>query len=241
MKKIIIAIDGYSACGKSTTAKKLAKKLNYAYVDSGAMYRAVTLYFQQHHISISNPKQVEKALEEIHIEFKNNPVTNENETYLNKINVEKEIRTLEVAKMVSEVAAISAVRKEMVEQQKKMGKHKGIIMDGRDIGTKVFPDAELKIFMTADKVVRAERRQKELLEKGDVLDLAEIIKNIEHRDLIDSTRKESPLIQANDAWLLDNTKLTMDQQLNIVLDWVDSKIKEMEQLTTESNELITNK
>jgi CMP/dCMP kinase len=157
--KIIIAVDGYSSCGKSTTAKGVAARLGYAYIDTGAMYRAVTLYFHQNHVSITNPKEVAIALENIKIDFRRNPETGRNETYLNGLNVEDEIRKLYIANMVSEVSAISDVRRALVAQQQRMGRNKGIVMDGRDIGTVVFPTAELKVFMTADPLVRAERRQ----------------------------------------------------------------------------------
>ena len=225
MNKIIIAIDGYSACGKSTTAKAVAKKLGYIFIDSGAMYRAITLYFTEYNITITNEKEVQKALSNIHIEFRFNATSDTNEIYLNGFNVENQIRTLEIAKKVSEVSAIRAVRVAMVKLQQQMGKNKGLVMDGRDIGTDVFPNAELKIFMTANKTIRAERRQKELLEKGEVVGLDEVIENIEKRDLLDSTRKESPLRKAPDAWELDNTHLNMQQQVDVVLRWVEEKLK----------------
>ncbi len=232
MRKIIIAIDGFSACGKSTTAKAVAKSLGYAFIDSGAMYRAVTLYFMKHNVSITDPKAVSKALQQIEIEFRFSTENSRNEIFLNGLNVEDKIRTLEIAKHVSEVSAIKSVRVEMVAQQRKMGKKKGIVMDGRDIGTEVFPDAELKIFMTADKKVRAERRQKELLERGDVIDLDEVMENIKHRDHLDSTREESPLRKAEDAWELDNSDLSMEQQVDVVLKWVDQKIEKLEQASS---------
>ncbi len=171
MKKIVIAIDGYSACGKSSTAKIVAANLNYAYIDTGAMYRAVTYYFLQNYVNQPNPKAIKKALNDIHIEFHHNNRSGENETYLNGLNVEDEIRKMEVSNNVSEVSALAEVRACMVELQRKMGKKKGVVMDGRDIGTAVFPDAELKIFMTADFEARADRRQKELLEKKQLVDL----------------------------------------------------------------------
>jgi CMP/dCMP kinase len=223
MSKIIIAIDGYSSCGKSTTAKNAAKHLGYGYIDTGAMYRAVTLFFLQNHIAFTNPKEVEKALKDIHIEFKPNE-TGQNQTYLNGINVEDEIRKLYVANMVSEVSAIRAVRHEMVAQQRKMGKKRGFVMDGRDIGTVVFEDAELKVFMTADPFVRAQRRQIELLEKGDVLDIEEIIRNIKKRDLIDTTRAESPLLRAPEALLMDTTFMTLDEQIDKICHLADMAI-----------------
>lgn len=188
----------------------------YSYIDTGAMYRAVTLYFLQNHVSVSNQKEVEKALENINIEFRIN-ASGQNQTYLNGFNVEDEIRKLYVANKVSEVSAIASVRHAMVDQQRKMGKKKGLVMDGRDIGTVVFPEAELKIFMTADPLVRAQRRQIELMEKGDVLDIEEILENIKRRDIIDSTRAESPLKQADDAIVIDTTYMTLDEQVDQVI------------------------
>ncbi len=188
----------------------------YSYIDTGAMYRAVTLYFLQNHVSVSNQKEVEKALENITIEFRIN-ASGQNQTYLNGLNVEDEIRKLYVANKVSEVSAIASVRHAMVDQQRKMGKKKGLVMDGRDIGTVVFPEAELKIFMTADPLVRAQRRQIELMEKGDVLDIEEILENIKRRDIIDSTRAESPLKQADDAIVIDTTYMTLDEQVDQVI------------------------
>ena len=215
MSKIIIAIDGYSSCGKSTTAKSVAAHLGYGYIDTGAMYRAVTLFFLQNHITISNPKEVEKALTSIFIEFRINE-QGENQTFLNGLNVEDEIRKLYVANQVSEVSAVAAVRHSMVDLQRKMGKKRGFVMDGRDIGTVVFPDAELKVFMTADPYVRAQRRQIELMNKGDVLEISEITENIKKRDLIDTTRAESPLVRAEDAELVDTTFMTLDEQIDKV-------------------------
>ncbi|MCP9748998.1 (d)CMP kinase [Lacihabitans sp. CS3-21] len=216
MSKIIIAIDGYSSCGKSTTAKKAAASMGYSYIDTGAMYRAVTLYFIQNHVSLSNSKEVETALNNITIEFRINAV-GQNQTYLNGLNVEDEIRKLYVADKVSEVSAIAAVRHAMVDQQRKMGKKKGFVMDGRDIGTVVFPDAELKIFMTADPFIRAHRRQIELMTKGEVLDLEDILENIKKRDVIDTTRTESPLKKAEDAVVIDTTFMTLDEQVDQVI------------------------
>ncbi len=216
MKKIIIAIDGYSACGKSTTAKEVAKELNYRYIDSGAMYRAVTLYFLDHHISITNPKEVGKALSEIKIAFIINS-KGASETFLNGINVENAIRKMRIAENVSQVSAIKEVRMAMVDQQRKLGKEKGIVMDGRDIGTVVFPDSELKVFLTADMLVRAFRRQKELLEKNDLVDIDEIIENLTKRDQIDSHRKESPLIKAENAVMINTTHITIDEQVDEVI------------------------
>ncbi|PLK43078.1 MULTISPECIES: (d)CMP kinase [unclassified Emticicia] len=216
MQKITIAVDGYSSCGKSTTAKRVAKKLGYTYIDTGAMYRSVTLYFHEHLITLTNDKEVEKALENIHIEFRRNANDGRNETYLNGLNVEDEIRKLYIANQVSEVSAVAAVRHAMVAQQRRMGKKKGVVMDGRDIGTVVFPDAELKIFMTADPLIRANRRQIELSERGDLVDLEDIIENIRKRDLIDTTRKESPLRKADDAIEVDTSFMTLDEQVDVV-------------------------
>lgn len=224
MKKIVIAIDGYSACGKSSTAKRVASKLNYAYIDTGAMYRAVTYYFLENYVNLTNPKSVEEALKKIHIEFHHNSRINENETYLNGLNVEDEIRQMPVSDKVSEVSALPAVRHCMVDLQRKMGRKKGVVMDGRDIGTAVFPDAELKIFMDADFIARAERRQKELLEKDQLIDLEEIKQNLSKRDHIDTTRKENPLRKAEDAYVIDTTHITLDEQVEIILNLVDSKI-----------------
>jgi cytidylate kinase len=217
LKKIIIAIDGYSSCGKSTTAKQVAARLGYGYIDTGAMYRAVTLYFLDNYINITNPKAIEKALNEINITFHYNPKTEQNEVFLNGVNVEKEIRKMHISDKVSEVSAIPAVRHAMVAQQQKMGKKRGIVMDGRDIGTRVFPDAELKIFMTADINVRAARRQQELLEKKQLVNLEEVMENLLHRDLIDTSREESPLRQAEDAHLIDTTYITVEEQVEEVV------------------------
>lgn len=217
MKDIIIAIDGNSGCGKSTTAKMVAKELGYSYIDTGAMYRATTLYFLRNYVRLTNQKEVEAALKHITIEFVFNKKFQMTETYLNGLRVEKEIRGMEVANKVSEVAALPIVRKAMVKQQQEMGKKKAVVMDGRDIGTTVFPDAEFKIFMSADTKVRAARRQKELLLKGETVTLQEIIHNLEERDRIDSTREESPLRKADDAYSLDTTNLTIDSQTQYIL------------------------
>ena len=222
--KIIITIDGKSSCGKSTLAKQLARELGYVYIDSGAMYRAVTLYFLRNHIDWTSAKAVDEALKNITIEFINNPVSDQSETWLNGENVEYVIRDLVVAEKVSEVAAIGAVRKFAVAQQQAMGKKKGIVMDGRDIGTVVFPDAALKIFMTADNSVRVERRFRELYEKNPNITLEEVRDNLEMRDYIDSNREISPLRQAPDAHILDNTTLTMKQQLEIAKKWAAQQI-----------------
>jgi CMP/dCMP kinase len=216
MKKIIIAIDGYSACGKSTTAKEVAKELNYRYIDSGAMYRAVTKYFLDQHVSITNPREVEKALDNIRITFVINS-KGVSETFLNGINVETAIRKMKISENVSQVSALKAVRTAMVQQQRKLGKEKGIVMDGRDIGTVVFPEAELKVFLTADMLVRAFRRQRELLEKNDLVDIDEIVENLTSRDQMDSTRAESPLVQAENAALIDTTHITIDEQVDEVI------------------------
>ena len=214
-KRITIAIDGHSSCGKSTMAKALAKRIGYAYIDTGAMYRAVTLYCLEHDMikgdEVNKPR-LRRHMPKIEITFK---VNNEgkSETWLNGKNVEQEIRGMEVSSKVSLIAAIGFVRRAMVAQQQVMGKEKGIVMDGRDIGTVVFPDAELKFFVTASAQVRAERRFKELQAKGDTTTtLEQVLANVEERDRIDSTRKESPLRQAPDALLLDNSKLTIEQQ-----------------------------
>lgn len=224
MKKIIITIDGWSSCGKSTLAKQLAKALGYIYVDSGAMYRAITLYFLRNHIDWTDSAEVRKALKEISLEFEYNSKSGQSEMYLNGENVEYVIRDLVVAEKVSEVAAIKEVRKFAVAQQQKMGRGKGIIMDGRDIGTVVFPHAELKIFMTADNAVRVERRFQELFEKNPNVTLDEVKANLEMRDYIDSHRDVSPLHQAEDAILLDNTNLTEKEQFQKALKWAQEKI-----------------
>jgi CMP/dCMP kinase len=216
LKKIVIAIDGYSACGKSTTAKLVANILGYRYIDSGAMYRAVTLYFLDHHISLTNPKEIAKALQQINITFKVNS-KNISETYLNGLNVEGNIRKMRISEQVSQISTIKEVRAAMVEQQRRMGKEKAVVMDGRDIGTVVFPQAELKLFMTADVLVRAFRRQKELLLKGQLIDLDEVIDNILQRDKIDTTRAESPLRQADDALVINTTHITIDEQVDEVV------------------------
>jgi len=212
-KKIIIAIDGWSSCGKSTLAKELAKELGYLYVDSGAMYRAITLYFLRNHVDWTDKSEVKKALKEISLEFIYNEKSQQSEMHLNGENVEYVIRDLVVAEKVSDVAAIKEVRKFAVEQQQLMGTKKGVIMDGRDIGTVVFPKAELKIFLTADNAVRVERRFKELFEKNPNVTIEEIKANLEMRDYIDSNREESPLRKAEDAILLDNTNLTTNETL----------------------------
>ncbi len=216
-KKIIITIDGWSSCGKSTLAKQLAKELGYVYIDSGAMYRAITLYFLRNHIDWTDTNEVNTALENIHIEFEFNPKSQQSEIILNGENVEYVIRDLVIAEKVSEVAAIREVRTFAVAQQQKMGEKKGVVMDGRDIGTTVFPAAELKIFMTADIAVRVERRFKEMFEKNPNITIEEVQHNLEMRDYIDSNREVSPLRQAADAVEIDNTHLSMEEQLHIAL------------------------
>jgi cytidylate kinase len=218
MKKIVITIDGWSSCGKSTLAKQLAKKLGYVYIDSGAMYRAITLYFLRHHIDWTNLSEVENALMNIVLEFNCNEKTGQSEIFLNGENVEYVIRDLVIAEKVSDVAAIKEVRSFAVAAQQKMGKKKGIVMDGRDIGTTVFPDAALKIFMTADIAIRVERRFKEMFEKNPNITIEEVKNNLEMRDYIDSNREVSPLRKAADAIVIDNTNISMEQQLKIALD-----------------------
>ncbi len=217
MKKKIVTIDGWSACGKSTLAKQLAKKLGYVYIDSGAMYRAITLYFLRNHIDWTDHQEVTDALSNIHIDFHFNEKSQQSDIFLNDENIEYLIRDLVIADKVSDVAAIQEVRTFAVAQQQKMGKKKGIVMDGRDIGTTVFPDAEIKFFMTADSAVRVERRFKDLYEKNPNISIEEVKANLEMRDYIDSNREVSPLRKANDAIILDNTNLTMDEQLTFAL------------------------
>ncbi len=221
MKKITIAIDGFSSCGKSTMAKDLAKQIGYIYVDSGAMYRAVTLYALQNGLINDGVLDVQgliSKIESINISFKLDPDTQLPQTYLNGVCVEKEIRTMEVSSSVSPVAALPEVRHAMVAQQQALGKLKGIVMDGRDIGTTVFPDAELKIFVTASPEVRAQRRVDELISKGDTVSFDEVLENVKSRDYIDQNREESPLRQADDALLLDNSHLTIAQQKQWLID-----------------------
>lgn len=215
--RLIITIDGFSSCGKSTLAKQLAKKLNYTYIDSGAMYRAITLYFLRNNIDISKEKEIRQALKNITLEFIANKASGNSEIYLNEENVEYIIRDIVVAEKVSDVAALKDVRTFAVAEQQKMGIHKGIVMDGRDIGTTVFPDAEIKIFMVADEAVRVERRYAEMFDKNPNITLDEIKSNIAMRDYIDSNRKISPLRKAHDAVELDNTNLTEKEQLDFAL------------------------
>ncbi len=215
MKKITIAIDGFSSCGKSTMAKDLAKEIGYIYIDSGAMYRAVTLYSLQQGIFGPNgidEVRLQQEMEQIQISFQLNATTGRPDTYLNGVNVEQQIRTMEVSSHVSPIAALPFVREAMVKQQQAMGKAKGIVMDGRDIGTTVFPDAELKIFVTASPEIRAQRRYDELKAKGEQANLQEILENVKQRDYIDQHRETSPLRKADDALLLDNSQLTIAEQ-----------------------------
>lgn len=219
-KKIVIALDGFSSCGKSTTARHVAAVLHYAFVDSGAMYRAVALYFHRNNISLSDLDQVAAALMQIEITFIFNPIKQSSDTYLNGENVENEIRMMFISDMVSQVSALPIVRHAMVALQQKMGEKKGIVMDGRDIGTVVFPKAELKIFMTAEPHIRAQRRKLELLQKGEDLPLEEIVENLRKRDEIDSNRSEGPLKRAEDAIDLDTSFRSMDEQVAFVLEQV---------------------
>jgi cytidylate kinase len=224
MQKIIIAIDGFSSCGKSTLARQLASSLHYIYADSGAMYRAITLYFLRNSIQLSNHKQIKKALENIHLSFAFDVNAGKSNIFLNDENVELLIREMIINEKVSEVAAIKEIREFAVLQQQKIGKDKGVVMDGRDIGTTVFPNAELKIFMIADIAVRVERRFKEMLEVNPNITIEEVKQNLEMRDYIDSNREISPLKKAKDAVVLDNTNLTMAQQLKLALQWADEKL-----------------
>ena len=222
---IVVAIDGYSSCGKSTIAKALAKKLHFIYIDSGAMYRAVTLYFLRNNIDLKDQEQVANALSNIHLNFHSRDY--ETHIMLNDEEVSEEIRQMPVSENVSAVSAIHAVRVEMVKQQQRMGKSKNIIMDGRDIGTVVFPDAQVKLFMTADPLVRAERRFKELTAKNPDLTLEDVFENLAHRDYADTTRTESPLTRAHDAIILDNTDLTPDEQLQFAIDKITPFLKDV--------------
>lgn len=225
-KKIIIAIDGHSSCGKSTLAKSLAKELGYIYIDSGAMYRVVTLVALRKgwiKNKIPDVKKIISGLTDIKITFEWNEALGKNTTFLNGENVEDEIRQLEVSENVSPISTIAEVRSEMVRQQRLNGQNKGIVMDGRDIGTVVFPNAELKIFMTASPKIRAQRRYLELTEKGEKVVFEEILANVEGRDKIDSTRATSPLKRADDAFILDNSTITREQQL----EWTINKVKEI--------------
>lgn len=222
-KKIIIAIDGYSSCGKSTFAKAVAAKLGYIFIDTGAMYRAVTLFAMRNGLA-DRPEALAERLPEVRIEFRFNPATGRSDVYLNDENVETEIRRIDVSNRVSAVSSIPAVRAKLVAMQQEMGRRKGIVMDGRDIGTMVFPEAELKIFMTADPHVRAERRYKELIAKGEEVSLAEIERNIRERDHQDETRAVSPLRRAADAVVLDNSGMTVEEQMR----WIDQRLAGLE-------------
>lgn len=225
-RDIIIAIDGFSSCGKSTLAKTLAKELNYAYVDTGAMYRAVTLYFLMTKFDWQSSSEIEiqEMLDEITIDFKYNSSKGISETFLNGKNVEEEIRGREVSDHVSEVSQIKIIRERMVALQRKAGRNKSLVMDGRDIGTKVFPEAEVKFYMTAEANVRAQRRYDELKAKGKALSFEEVLENLRKRDWHDTHREENPLIQAEDAIVLDNTNLNPEQQFNWVLEKIKRKI-----------------
>lgn len=231
MNKIVIAIDGFSSTGKSTIAKQLAKHLNYVYVDTGAMYRAVTLFAMQNDFITKEAFDVNDFVMQLHkinLNFQFNPELGFAEMYLNDVNVEKEIRTLEVSSFVSRVAAIPEVRYQLVKQQQKMGEEKGIVMDGRDIGTVVFPNAELKLFMTASAQTRAERRYKELIERGDKVDYEDVLRNVQERDYIDSHRADSPLVKADDAIEIDNSNLTLEEQNTKILQLVKMTLEDYE-------------
>ena len=222
---MIIAIDGHSSCGKSTIAKGIAQSLNFVYIDTGAMYRAVTLYAMQHdcffrHCGLVNEEKLTAIIDNIHIHFEINPHTKAQQTVLNGENVEDKIRSLEVANLVSEVSKIAFVRKKMVALQQSYASHGNIVMDGRDIGTVVFPDADFKFFVTASAQVRAQRRYDELQAKGEQVNFDEVLKNIEQRDFIDSTRSESPLRQAGDAVLVDTSNMTREEQLTWILHYI---------------------
>lgn len=227
MQPIIITLDGFSSCGKSTLARQLAAELNYVFIDSGAMYRAITLYFLRNHTDWNNHTAVVDALKEITLDFQYNPLTGNSDMFLNDENVEALIRDMLVSEHVSEVAAVKEVREFGVAQQQLMGVKKGIVMDGRDIGTTVFPQAELKIFVTADPAVRVERRFKELYAKNPNISIEEVKTNLEMRDYTDSNREFSPLRKAADAIELDNSMLTREEQLDIVLKWAKEKMKQI--------------
>jgi cytidylate kinase len=228
MKKIIIAIDGFSSCGKSTMAKALARNIGYLYFDSGAMYRAVALYCMQNGL-INDAKididTLRGRMQDIAITFEADPETKNSLTFLNGVNVEHEIRSLEVSRLVSQVAALDFVREEMVNRQRQMGEAKGIVMDGRDIGTTVFPNAEMKVFVTASAEVRAQRRYDELTARGDNANFQDILENVLQRDHIDQTREVSPLKQADDALLLDNSNMTREEQMNWLIEKFNSLTK----------------
>lgn len=231
MKKITIAIDGHSSCGKSTMAKELARQLGYIYVDTGAMYRTVTLFVMRNGLFLDDGQvdtvRLQALMDEVNVSFRYNEVSGRPDAYLNGECVEQVIRSIEVSNNVSKVAAIPFVREAMVEQQRRMGAEKGIVMDGRDIGTTVFPDAELKVFVTASARVRAQRRYDELMEKGMPADFDEILRNVEERDYMDSHREVSPLRQAPDAVLLDNSEMTIDEQNA----WLMAKVRDVQSST----------
>ncbi len=224
-QQIIVTIDGLSSCGKSTLARQLARKLGYLYIDSGAMYRAITLYFLRNNVNWNESSEVKAALKDINLHFSVNSFTHQSEIFLNDENVEYIIRDIVVAEKVSEVAAIREVREFAVAQQQKMGQKKGIVMDGRDIGTTVFPDARVKIFMTADEAVRVERRYTEMFEKNPNITIDEVKANIAMRDYIDSNREISPLRKADDALVLDNTDLSEKEQLDLAMKMVQSQLQ----------------
>lgn len=228
MKNITIAIDGYSSTGKSTVAKQIAKHLGYVYVDSGAMYRAVTFYAMQHGIIDNNHFNIEELvnnLNAITISFKFNKDVGFAEVYLNGVNIENDIRTLAVSSFVSKVAEISEVRQKLVEQQQQLGKDGGVVMDGRDIGTVVFPDAELKLFMTASAETRAQRRYSELIKRGDTVTYEDVLQNVQERDYIDSNREDSPLTKAKDAIQIDNSNMSLQEQFDKILQLVKMTLK----------------
>ncbi|NVJ86970.1 MAG: (d)CMP kinase [Algoriphagus sp.] len=228
MGKIVIAIDGYSGCGKSSTAKAVAKELGYTYIDSGAMYRATTLHFLNGYLGATNPKDIQKGLKDLEISFQLNPDTGQQDTFLNGLNVEQEIRSMRVSERVSDFAKVKEIREELVAQQQRLGKEKGVVMDGRDIGSVVFPDAELKVFMTADLDTRAFRRQKELLEKGEIVDLEDIKNNLGERDRIDSSRAESPLFKVEDAVEVDTSNLSFAEQVAQIVTLAKQRINQTE-------------
>jgi cytidylate kinase len=225
MKKIVITVDGWSSCGKSTMARQLAKKLNYVFIDSGAMYRAITLFFLRNDVDCNNTEAVSEAVSKISLSFTLNPDNGNNEIWMNGENVEPYIREMTVADKVSEVAALKQVRDFAVAQQRLIGKEKGIVMDGRDIGTAVFPNAELKIFMTADMEVRVQRRWKEMQAKNPGIPMDEVRENLASRDHIDSTRAISPLRKPEDAVVLDNSNISPEEQLEMALQWANEKIE----------------
>lgn len=225
MRKIIVTIDGWSSCGKSTMARQLAKELDYIFIDSGAMYRAITLYFTRNNVNLQNSAEIVEALSRISLEFIFNPSNGNNEIWLNGENVETFIRDIAVAEKVSAVATIKEVREFAVAQQQKIGTNKGIVMDGRDIGTAVFPNAELKIFMTADVEVRVARRFKELIVKNPTITMEEVRSNLSSRDYTDSNREISPLRRAEDAIILDNSHISPEDQLELALKWAKEKME----------------